>query len=69
MMQVHRIAVLVPMGVGAVAILCTIMIHALPLNATVGFVRHGKKLGRMGRGFWLDIGIVGRLSCMHWRHT
>lgn len=60
MTQMHRITILVPLAVGAVAILCTIMIHALPLTATVNFVRHEKKLGRVGTGFWIDIGIVAR---------
>lgn len=60
MTQVHRIAILDPLAVGAVVILCTIMIHALPLTATVNFVRREKKLGRVGTGFWIDIGIVAR---------
>jgi hypothetical protein len=60
MTQMHRITILVPLAVGAVAILCTIMIHALPLTATVNFIRHEKKLGRVGTGFWIDIGIVAR---------
>lgn len=60
MTQMHRITILVPLAVGAVATLCTIMIHALPLTATVNFVRHEKKLGRVGTGFWIDIGIVAR---------
>lgn len=60
MTQMHRITILVPLAVGAVVILCTIMIHALPLTATVNFVRHEKKLGRVGTGFWMDIGIVAR---------
>ena len=60
MTQMHRTTILVPLAVGAVAILCTIMIHALPLTATVNFIRHEKKLGRVGTGFWIDIGIVAR---------
>lgn len=40
------------------AIICTIFIHALPLGATVKFVRHEKRLGRTGTGFWIDIAIV-----------
>lgn len=58
MMQVHRIAILVPLAVGAVAVICTIMIHALPLSATVEFVRRERKLGRVGRSFRIDMGIV-----------
>ena len=58
MMQVHRIAILAPLAVGVVAVMCTIMIHALPLSATVEFVRRERKLGRVGRSFWNDMGII-----------
>lgn len=60
MTQMHRIMILFPLAVGALAVLCTIMIHALPLTATVNFIRREKKLGRVGTGFWIDIGIVAR---------
>ena len=58
MAQTHGIAVLVPLGVGAVAVLCTTMIHALPLSATVNFVRRERRLGRTGKSFRIDMGIV-----------
>jgi hypothetical protein len=58
MTQIHGIAILVPLAVGVVTVVCTIVIHALPLSATVNFVRHEKRLGRVGTGFWVDIGIV-----------
>jgi Ion channel len=58
MTQGHRIALLVPMTVGVVAVICTIMIHALPLGATISFIRREKKLGRLGRSFGIDMGIV-----------
>lgn len=58
MTQTHRIAILVPLAVGLVAFLCTIMIHALPLSATIDFVRRERKLGRAGRSFSVDMGIV-----------
>ena len=58
MTQIHRIAILVPLTVGLVAVICTIMIHALPLSATVDFVRRERRLGRAGRSFWIDMGIV-----------
>jgi hypothetical protein len=61
MTQIHRIAILVPLTVGAVAVICTIMIHALPLSATINFVRREKRLGRLGTGFWIDMGIVARV--------
>jgi len=59
MTQIHRIAILVPLTVGLVAVICTIMIHALPLSATVDFVHRERKLGRAGTNFWIDMGIVG----------
>jgi hypothetical protein len=58
MMQTHRIAILVPLAVGLLAIMCTIMIHALPLSATVNFIRRERKRGRVGMNFWIDMGIV-----------
>ncbi|HUI51988.1 MAG TPA: ion channel [Terriglobales bacterium] len=57
-MQTQRVAILIPLVVGVAAILCTILIHALPLSATINFVRREKKLGRTGVSFWADIGIV-----------
>ena len=58
MTQSHRIAILAPLAVGLVGVICTIMIHALPLSATVDFVRRERKLGRAGTNFWIDMGIV-----------
>lgn len=58
MTQVHRIAILAPLAVGLVAVICTIIIHALPLSATVAFVRRERKLGHEGSDFWVDIGII-----------
>jgi len=52
------IAVAAPLVVGAIAVLCTIMIHGLALGATVSFVRRERRLGRAGGGFWSDIAIV-----------
>jgi hypothetical protein len=34
MTQIHRVAILVPLAVALAALICTIMIHALPLSAT-----------------------------------
>src|SRR5215469_15292190 len=56
----HPIALVLPLAVGAVTIVCTILIHALPLQATVNFVRREIQLGRVGIGFWDDIFIVAR---------
>lgn len=60
MTHIHRIAVLVPLAVGLVAVICTIMIHALPFSATVALVRRERKLGHAGTNFWSDMGIVAR---------
>ncbi len=49
---------LLPLAVGAVVILCTIFIHALPVNATLGFLRRERRLGRTGRSFWSDFPVV-----------
>jgi hypothetical protein len=58
MTQIHRIAILIPVLVGACAVACTILIHALALNAAVRFVRHEKQVGRAGENFWSDLVIV-----------
>ena len=42
MKDTHSIAFLLPGAVGVAAILCTILIHALPLRATVDLVRREK---------------------------
>jgi hypothetical protein len=60
MKNVHPIALLDPMLVGLVAVICTILIHALPLSSTVRFVSREKKLGRVGVSFWMDTGILAR---------
>ena len=52
------IEVLVPLAVGACAVACTIMIHALALGGTVTLVRRERKLGRTGASFWIDVIIV-----------
>lgn len=58
MKNIHSIALLGPLAVGVVAVICTILIHAMPLSATVKFVSREKKLGRVGVNFWLDTAIV-----------
>jgi hypothetical protein len=59
MTDIPRIAVLRPMAVGAIAVVCTIFIHALALGALIKFVRRETRLGRTGKGFWHDVSIVG----------
>ena len=58
MTQTHQVAILIPLAVGATAVLCTIFVQALAVGATVNFVRHERRLGRAGAGFWIDLAIV-----------
>ena len=58
MTQTHRVAILIPLAVGAIAVLCTIFIHALAVGATVNFVRRERRLGRTGTGLWTNLAIV-----------
>jgi len=58
MIQIHQIAIWIPLAVSVVAAAGTMLIHALPLRATVDFVRYERKLRRTGKGFWSDVGIV-----------
>jgi Ion channel len=61
MIQIHRIAILVPLLVGLVVGTCALMIHALPLSASVNLIRRERRLGRVGRNVWTDMEIVGRV--------
>ena len=64
MNQTYRIAIWIPLAVGALAAVGTMFIHALPLRATVDFLRYEKKRRRAGRGFWSDVRIVALVvSC------
>jgi hypothetical protein len=58
MTQAHRVAILVPLAVGALAVVCTLLIHGLAVAATVNFVRHERRLGRAGAGALIDFAIV-----------
>jgi hypothetical protein len=58
MMPTHRIAILTPLAVGVSAIVCTIIVHALAVSATVNVVRRERRLGRAGARFWIDVAIV-----------
>jgi len=46
------------LAVGIVVVLCTIMIHALALGATVNFVRREQRIGHGGESFGSDLAIV-----------
>jgi len=58
MTQIQRMPILIPLVVGATAIVCTILIHALAVNVSINFVRHERRIGRTGAGFWIDVAIV-----------
>jgi len=54
----HRIATLLPLAVGASAVVCTIFLHALTVSATVNFVRHERRRGRADASVWINVAIV-----------
>jgi len=54
----HQFAMLVPLALGAGAVVCTIFVHALTVAATISFVRHERKLGRAGAGALIDLAIL-----------
>jgi hypothetical protein len=58
MTQIHGVAILRPLAVGSVAVLCTILIHALAVGATVNFFRYERKRGRTGTGLLVDLPIA-----------
>jgi hypothetical protein len=60
MKDANPILLLAPLAVGSAAVICTILIHALPLSATIAFVRREKKLGHLGLSFRKDMGVVIR---------
>jgi hypothetical protein len=53
-----RIATLLPLAVGASTVVCTILLHALAVSATVRFVRYERTRGRAGTSVWSDLAIV-----------
>lgn len=53
-----RIATLLPLTVGVSAVVCTILLHALAVNATVHFIRHARTRGHTGKSVWIDMAIV-----------
>jgi hypothetical protein len=61
MNDTHPILLLIPVAVGSATVICTIVIHALPLSATINFVRREKKLGHLGSNFRRDMGVVIRI--------
>ena len=57
-MTVDHVAILRPLAFGIVVVLCTIMIHALALSATVNLVRREQRIGYVGKRFGIDLAIV-----------
>ena len=57
-MTVDHVATLRPLAFGIVVVLCTIMIHALALGATVNLVRREQRIGHAGESFGTDLAIV-----------
>ena len=68
-MQTHRIATLVPLAVGVPAVVCTIVIHALPLSATVNLSAAKKDLVARVRVSGLIWESLRWSFCMRLWHT
>jgi hypothetical protein len=60
MIQSHRISILAPLGVGLVALVCTVSIYLVPLRATVNLVRRERSRGQVGTP-WTGLGIFARV--------
>jgi Ion channel len=58
MTQDQQFAILLPLLVGMGAVVCTIVVHAATMAATINLFRHEKKLGRAGAGALIDLTIV-----------
>jgi Ion channel len=58
MTQIHRVAILIPLAVGASTVVCTILIHSLAMGTTVNFFRRERRLGRAGVAFRVDLAII-----------
>ena len=61
MTEVDRIAILLPLATGAIAVVAAILIHALALRATVNFVRYEKRLGQFGVSAAIVFAVIQRL--------
>src|SRR5208282_3920988 len=53
-----EVAIALPLLVGLVMTLATIVIEAIALVGIVSFIRHHHRLGRTGVWFWQDVTIV-----------
>jgi hypothetical protein len=61
MPQSHQFAMLAPLVVCAVAVACTIFVHALAVFATLNLFRRERRLGRAGAGALTDLVIVAQV--------
>jgi hypothetical protein len=61
MAQIHRFPILFPLAVGVLTVAATILIHALPLGATISIVRREKRLGQEGVSFHGDFATVASM--------
>jgi Ion channel len=57
MMRNDQVAVLLPMAAGAIATLCTILIHSVVLGVCVRLFRREKSLGLIGSRASVNLGI------------
>ena len=56
--RVYPVAILLPLAVGAIAVVGTVIIHALATGTTVNIVRRETRIGRAGASFWKNVAIV-----------
>ena len=52
---------LIPLAVGSAVAICTILMHAVPLSATVTLVRQERRRRHLGVSFSLDMRVVVRV--------
>ena len=53
-----RVAIWIPLAVGASALAATILIHTLAVTATITVARKAVRGGHAGTGFWVDVAIL-----------
>jgi hypothetical protein len=56
-MRNGQVAILFPMMVGSIAVLCTILVHSLALGVSVRLFRRERNLGLVGSRVWINLGI------------
>ena len=62
MMQSPRFVI--PLAVGVGVVLCTLGIHAVAVGTIVNLVRRERRLGRIGKGIWVDLPLVALVSLL-----